>query len=38
MAAETEEIEQKFTRQLAEAARKIESIATAIDETAAGAA
>jgi cell division protein ZapA len=38
MAAETEEIELKFTRQLAEAARKIESIATAIDETAAGAA
>ena len=37
MAAETEELEQKYTRQLAEAARKIESIATAIDETAAGA-
>jgi cell division protein ZapA len=35
MAAETEEIEQKFSRQLAEAARKIESIATAIDETGA---
>jgi cell division protein ZapA len=35
MAAETEETEQKFTRQLAEAARKIESIATAIDETGA---
>jgi cell division protein ZapA len=37
MAAETEATEQKFTRQLAEAARKIESIATAIDETGAGA-
>jgi cell division protein ZapA len=37
MAAETEEMEQKYTRQLSEAARKIESIATAIDETAAGA-
>jgi len=37
MAAETEELEQKYTRQIAEAARKIESIATAIDETAAGA-
>jgi|SRR6185437_4628236 cell division protein ZapA len=35
MAAETEEIERKYTRQIAEAARKIESIATAIDETAA---
>ena len=35
MAAETEEVEQKFARQLAEAARKIESIATAIDETGA---
>ncbi len=35
MAAETEEIEQRFTRQLAEAARKIESIATAIDDTGA---
>ena len=33
MATETEATEQKFTRQLAEAARKIESIATAIDET-----
>jgi hypothetical protein len=30
-------MEQKYTRQLSEAARKIESIATAIDETAAGA-
>lgn len=38
MAAETEEMEQKYSRQLAEAARKIESIATAIDDTAAGAA
>jgi cell division protein ZapA len=37
MASETEELEKKFTRQLAEAARKIESIATAIDETGAGA-
>jgi cell division protein ZapA len=36
MATETEEIEQKYTRQLADAARRIESIATAIDETAAG--
>jgi cell division protein ZapA len=35
MAAETEEIEHKFARRLAEAARKIESIATAIDETGA---
>jgi cell division protein ZapA len=38
MAAETEEIEQRFARQLAEAARKIESIATAIDETGAAPA
>jgi cell division protein ZapA len=30
---EAEELEQKFGRRLAEAARKIESIATAIDET-----
>jgi cell division protein ZapA len=37
MASETEELEKKFTRQLAEAARKIESIATAIDETGASA-
>ena len=37
MASETEELEKKFTRQLSEAARKIESIATAIDETGAGA-
>ena len=36
MAAETEEIEHKFAKRLAEAARKIESIATAIDETGAG--
>ena len=36
MAAETEEIERKFAKRLAEAARKIESIATAIDETGAG--
>jgi cell division protein ZapA len=33
MASETEEIERKLSKQLAEAARKIESIATAIDET-----
>lgn len=38
LAAETEQIEQRFTRQLAEAARKIESIATAIDETGASPA
>lgn len=37
MAAETEEIEQKFAKQLSEAARKIESIATAIDDTGAPA-
>src|SRR6185437_3171235 len=30
MAAETDEIEKKYARQLAEAARKLESIATAI--------
>ena len=36
MAAETEEIEHRFAKRLAEAARKIESIATAIDETGAG--
>jgi len=30
---EAEELEQKFARRLAEAARKVESIATAIDET-----
>ena len=30
---EAEEMEQKFARRLAEAARKVESIATAIDET-----
>jgi cell division protein ZapA len=35
---EAEELEQKFARRLAEAARKIESIATAIDETGAPAA
>ena len=35
MAAETEEIEQRFAKQMAEAARKIESIATAIDDTGA---
>lgn len=33
MAAETEDIERKLSKQLAEAARKIEAIATAIDET-----
>jgi cell division protein ZapA len=38
MAAETEEIEARFARRLAEAARKIESIATAIDETGAASA
>lgn len=38
MAAETEEIEQKFARQMSDAARKIESIATAIDETGAAPA
>jgi cell division protein ZapA len=38
MAAETEEIEQKFSRLMSEAARKIESIATAIDETGAAPA
>jgi cell division protein ZapA len=38
MATETEEVEQKFARQLAEAARKLESIATAIDETGAASA
>jgi len=37
MAAETEEMEQKLARRLGEAARKIESIATVIDETGAGA-
>lgn len=38
MAAETEEIEQKFARQMSDAARKLESIATAIDETGAAPA
>ncbi len=33
MAAETEEVEQKYARRLAEAARKLESISSAIDET-----
>lgn len=37
MAAETEEIEQKYARRLAEAARKLESISSAIDETGADA-
>jgi cell division protein ZapA len=32
---EAEELEQKFTRRLAEAARKIEAIANALDETGA---
>ena len=32
---EAEEMEQKFARRLAEAARKVEAIATAIDETGA---
>ena len=32
---ETEELEQRFARRMADAARKIESIATAIDETGA---
>jgi cell division protein ZapA len=35
---EAEELEQKFSRRLAEAARKVEAIATAIDETGAPAA
>jgi cell division protein ZapA len=35
---EAEEMEQKFARRLAEAARKVEAIATAIDETGAPAA
>jgi cell division protein ZapA len=35
---EAEELEQKFARRLAEAARKVEAIATAIDETGAPAA
>ncbi|MEO6015580.1 MAG: cell division protein ZapA [Devosia sp.] len=35
---EAEELEQKFARRLNEAARKVESIATAIDETGAPAA
>jgi cell division protein ZapA len=34
---ETEELEQKFARRLAEAARKVEAVATAIDETGAPA-
>jgi cell division protein ZapA len=34
---EIEELEQKFAQRLAEAARKVESIATAIDETGAPA-
>ena len=38
MAAETEEIEQKFAKQLSEAARRLESIATAIDDTGAPSA
>ena len=32
---EVEELEQKFARRLAEAARKVEAVATAIDETGA---
>jgi cell division protein ZapA len=36
MAAETEQMEVRFTRQMSEAARRIESIATAIDDTGAG--
>jgi cell division protein ZapA len=35
LAAENEAMEERFARQLGEAARKIESIATAIDETGA---
>jgi cell division protein ZapA len=35
---EAEELEQRFARRLAEAARKLEAIATAIDETGAPAA
>ncbi len=30
---ETEDLERKFAKRLAEAARKVEAIATAIDET-----
>jgi len=37
LANEAEEIERRFARQLADAARKLESIATAIDETGAPA-
>jgi cell division protein ZapA len=37
MAIETEDVERRFARQMAEAARKLESIATAIDETGAKA-
>jgi cell division protein ZapA len=35
---EAEELEQKFARRLAEAARKVEAVATAIDETGAAPA
>ena len=35
LTVEAEEMEQKFARRLAEAARKVEAIATAIDETGA---
>lgn len=35
LSAEAEEIEQRFARRLAEAARKIEAIASAIDDTGA---
>lgn len=38
MASETEDLETRFARRLADAARKIEAIATAIDETGAAAA
>ena len=38
MTIEAEELEQKFARRLAEAARKVEAVAQAIDETGAPAA
>jgi cell division protein ZapA len=38
MAAETEELETRFAKRMAEAARKIEAIATAIDETGSASA
>jgi cell division protein ZapA len=38
LTAEAEELEQKFARRLSDAARKVEAIAQAIDETGAPAA